>query len=256
MNGAAIPLVMVAVAMLFGGKKKKKTTKSKTDTDDDRDRPEYDDDDRRKRPPNRKKKEPNTDFDDDLDDDDYDPEFSDEECGPGWVLVDDECLWRSEYEAPNVPYIEDAVAAGEGYIDRWPDQIETGSIVLDYEYDWWQSAAGLAYQIIWTYDLGPVNEETGNRDTGEACIDVFPFVTHDFEWYEQRPLPDDYIGETNTDTDSPEWQAFYQAQEQWEEEYLAYRAEIQSLMPGLDLLYWTLVATIKAHYLDVYGDDG
>ena len=279
MNGAAIPLVMVAMVLLFGGKKKKTTGKKK---------PDYKEDDREKRDPTKKKKPTNTDTDEDLEDDDHDPKFFDEECGPGWVFRGGECVWLSDYEAPDVPpdgvwiapdcgvvvvgkdwwedvaipLIEEYVDDGEGYSHRYPDSLAVNDpdgvgTVLDYDYDWWSTAQGLAYQILLPYDMGPVNDTTGMRDTNEVCLDVFPMITYDFEWYTHRPRAEDFVDMVEGEPpDSPNWDAWHAAKDAWEQNYLGYLEAIEEKMPGLDLLYRSLVATIEAHYLDVYGDNG
>ena len=273
MNGAAIPLVMVAVALLFGGSKKKKkkdTTNGKDRPDNGKDRPDYDEGG--KRDPAGRKKRPGEKNDSDLDDEDYDPEFYDEDCGPGWVNIDGDCLWLSEFDAPNVPkdgvWIAPdcaAIVVGADWwdevaipqIEEWVDLGFGGNFNWDEFGDdpdiWWETASAVAYMILEPYDLGPIDPQTGKRDTDEMCLDLFPFSSPDFEWYANNPRP--LVANYNVqsaDTDEPEWQAYFADLEAWSNEKNAYWADLVSVMPGVAQLFTQLQAAVSEYYNAVW----
>lgn len=277
MSSAAIPIVMVLMVLLFGGKKK--TGGKKDGGKKDSDKPDYEEGDREKRPADKKKKTPGTDIDDDLPDGDYDPDFFDGECGPGWVLVGDECVWLSDYEAPNVPadglwiapdcgavvvgkdwweevcvpLIAEAVEAGAGYNLRHhftAAEIESGA----YEggYDWLDTYEGVAYMILAPYDMGPVNDATGERDTSESCLEVFPMFDPIFDWWEQWPQLEDYLDSPIGFGDMPA--AYVADTDAWRARRSAYQNEIDEVWPGLAALF-TAVAMAVYNAADEFGNE-
>jgi hypothetical protein len=274
MQGAAIPAVAVLVALLLasGGKKKKKGTKRPTNGNGNGDRPGYEEGD--KRDPADREKRPGDTTPSDLPDAPYDPDFFDAECGPGWINLDGDCLWLSEYDAPDVPRdglwiapdcaaavvgadwweevavpeIEAFVEAGYGKRFNWEEMYEDPEV-------WWETSAAAAYLILAAYDLGPINPATGKRDTDEMCLDLFPFSSPDFEWYANNPRPfvEDYVGPENADTESPEWQAYYAAIDAWMAEKDAYWAELVDVMPQVAQIFTVLNQAIVDYHEAYWG---
>lgn len=285
-----VPAIAIAAAVAFaqsGGKKKKK---KKTSDSSDSTAPGYEEGGTTK-PKTKPKGQPDGGGDgsgggggaDDhlLDPSNYDGDYFDPECGPGWVVIGDDCLWPSEYDAPAVPrdgcwispdcgvtivgadfwdevvipQIEEWVLAGYG-----KGMTDTSDPNVD---DWLNTSSRVAYEILAPYDLGPINPDTGKRDTGIRCLDFFPFFSPQFDWYIENPPPQYPDG-----LDPKYWPnmsafdlqgyeadvaAWEQANDQWYAAHLEYWEEIVDQMTALAALFTDIAQATETYYYEVYS---
>jgi len=265
------PLLIAAVALLFGSGKKKKGKKKKTG--------DFEDTTKKKgkgkaRPEQKKDKGSGSKQEGDPDselgpDNLYDPDFYWGECGPGWVLEQEAdgnevCVWWSDYAAPADLGPEDLWIAPDCYSvivgrDWWSNVAQEyvrdahegglgGLLFLTDDMQWADEQWVESYEFL-VYDL--LSQYVDEKDM--ECIDAWPWHTS-WGFYDQVPYPsqadystvEEFFDEDTQSTYEMEVlddEAFDAAVAEWQAKY---NEAVEAFMEEFELLGMLVDGLLKA----------